>query len=438
MIDIKTIQSISAQKGVQEIVVEKDYILDWLLWGISQLEDVQNNWVFKGGTALHKMFFTDWRFSEDLDFTTIAFVDKEILNFIVPQLCEVINKNSGLQIKVKQLEPAGKENEEWSYEIKLEYIGPRRQKPPDLPTVKLHITNDEPLLEKPQPKTVIQPYAGLMNDFVILTYSLEETLAEKLRTIIHQRCYPKDVYDTWRLLKECKTFLDIPETVVLYNRKCFHRQKNPDIPNNFDERLIRLKNQWKEGLKRQLANVPDFDLVYKELKELVEDFFSAKYQIKGGVEMLESNYSIKYRKGELEIEVHGDKSFVESKFKELFEAKLEAVSKKAEVKVETIPEGKKEMSLAEFLNSKQPKAHGDKILVFGYYLEKQKGYGSFNRDDIEKCYIDSKTPKTTNIGVYISQLISGGYIMPVEKKDNKKAWQLTTSGETYVEELPSQ
>ena len=72
--------------------------------------------------------------------------------------------------------------------------------------------------------------------------------------------------------------------------------------------------------------------------------------------------------------------------------------------------------------------------MFGYYLERIKGYESFNIDDIEKCYQDVRMPKTKNFSPYITQLIREGKIMDSEaKKDNKKAWLLTKDGMEYVE-----
>ena len=38
--------------GLREEVVEKDYVLGWLLWGIGSEELLRNHWVFKGGTCL--------------------------------------------------------------------------------------------------------------------------------------------------------------------------------------------------------------------------------------------------------------------------------------------------------------------------------------------------------------------------------------------------
>ena len=35
MLDYKSIKAISAQRGLIDIIIEKDYVLDWILWGIS-------------------------------------------------------------------------------------------------------------------------------------------------------------------------------------------------------------------------------------------------------------------------------------------------------------------------------------------------------------------------------------------------------------------
>ena len=48
-------------------VVEKDYVLGWMLAGIALHPATTRNWVFKGGTCLKKCVIETYRFSEDLD-----------------------------------------------------------------------------------------------------------------------------------------------------------------------------------------------------------------------------------------------------------------------------------------------------------------------------------------------------------------------------------
>ncbi len=38
--------------GLREDVVEKDYVLGWLLWGIGSDPILGATWAFKGGTSL--------------------------------------------------------------------------------------------------------------------------------------------------------------------------------------------------------------------------------------------------------------------------------------------------------------------------------------------------------------------------------------------------
>lgn len=56
--------------GFNVATLEKDYALTWLLSGIywedSTLRDIL---IFKGGTAIRKIYFPEWRLSEDMDFT---------------------------------------------------------------------------------------------------------------------------------------------------------------------------------------------------------------------------------------------------------------------------------------------------------------------------------------------------------------------------------
>src|ERR1700756_755391 len=60
-----------AEWQLTEEVVEKDYVLGWLLWGIGRDPVLGERWVFKGGTCLKKCYIETHRFSEDLDFTVL-------------------------------------------------------------------------------------------------------------------------------------------------------------------------------------------------------------------------------------------------------------------------------------------------------------------------------------------------------------------------------
>ena len=58
-------------RRIPEAVLERDYCLAWFLIGLSRTP-LRERLAFKGGTALKRCYFGDYRFSEDLDFTLTA------------------------------------------------------------------------------------------------------------------------------------------------------------------------------------------------------------------------------------------------------------------------------------------------------------------------------------------------------------------------------
>ena len=71
MIKPGEIQNKAHAVGVRDQQIEKDYMLSWILQGVSQHAALSKTIVFKGGTVLKKVYFKDYRFSEDLDFTLL-------------------------------------------------------------------------------------------------------------------------------------------------------------------------------------------------------------------------------------------------------------------------------------------------------------------------------------------------------------------------------
>ncbi len=71
MIGKQDILERAAEWQLRPEVVEKDYVLGWLLAGIASHPETARQWVFKGGTALKKCYFETYRFSEDLDFSLL-------------------------------------------------------------------------------------------------------------------------------------------------------------------------------------------------------------------------------------------------------------------------------------------------------------------------------------------------------------------------------
>jgi len=56
MITYAEIKRNSLEKGLEVSQIEKDYLLGWILAGISRDEKLSESWLFKGGTCLRKCF----------------------------------------------------------------------------------------------------------------------------------------------------------------------------------------------------------------------------------------------------------------------------------------------------------------------------------------------------------------------------------------------
>ena len=65
MIEKRELLRISQETSLEPHVVEKDYVLGWVLAAINAHDDLSEHWVFKGGTCLKKCFFETYRFAEN-------------------------------------------------------------------------------------------------------------------------------------------------------------------------------------------------------------------------------------------------------------------------------------------------------------------------------------------------------------------------------------
>lgn len=147
--------------------------------------------------------------------------------------------------------------------------------------------------------------------------------------------------------------------------------------------------------------------------------------------MNENNYRIKYRKGDFEVEVQGNKDWVEKKFAELTSKEI-AVKGTNVLRTEGMPG-----SLGEFLDMKgNPKKHTDISAVFAYWLLKADKMVSFNVEDIESRYDLTRITKPSSIHVTMTTNVQRHVFAEAkEKKDGKKAWVITRKGEGHVEQM---
>lgn len=269
MILKEEIQQIATAKKLGIDIVEKDYILSWVLAGIHHHTATKDTWIFKGGTCLKKCYFETYRFSEDLDFTyhgSSHNATEEFYKNIFIEIAQWIYDNAGIELPQQGIEFEVFINTRNSTSVqgKLSYRGPiqRNLSIVRLPRLKIDLTLDEPLILKPQIKNIDHPYSDLLEEGKkILAYSYEELFAEKLRALV-QRLRPRDLYDVIHLFQQKDSNINVTLIRETLRKKCEIRSvpfPKIELIETHDNRRL-LESEWQTQLRHQMPELPSFDL----------------------------------------------------------------------------------------------------------------------------------------------------------------------------------
>jgi predicted nucleotidyltransferase component of viral defense system len=253
-------------------VVEKDYVLGWLLAGIAQHPATKNNWVFKGGTCLKKCVLETYRFSEDLDFTLLpgAEYSEAGVEAILREIVIHVTTLSGIQFPASGLR--AKERKDLAgrptLEGRIEYSGPLVF--PGSPKIRLDLTQHEPVLRSPERREVFHPYPDhLPSELAVTTYAIGELVAEKTRALC-ERMRPRDLYDVVLLGAITRSDVDAQALRAVAVEK--FAVKGMTLPAVADvirraEADEELRSEWDSMLGHQLPATPLLDDFLARLPE---------------------------------------------------------------------------------------------------------------------------------------------------------------------------
>jgi predicted nucleotidyltransferase component of viral defense system len=170
--------------GLPWEILERDYLLSWLLAGISQVKSLRTL-VFKGGTALKKCYFGDYRFSEDLDFSALPATPKgmameEAIREATRTAAKLVNEYAPLVLSCERYtetepHPGGQE----AFTIRAQFPWHRQPQA----RVIIETAVDEKVLRPPCRKALLHEYGEPLH-VQVPGYCLEEIVAEKLRAIL--------------------------------------------------------------------------------------------------------------------------------------------------------------------------------------------------------------------------------------------------------------
>lgn len=89
----------------------------------------------------------------------------------------------------------------------------------------------------------------------------------------------------------------------------------------------------------------------------------------------------------------------------------------------------KTISPKEFLLARQPDTDVATTFFLGCFAEYETAMESFSADDIKQLYRTSRVQVPTNVNATIDKNVAKGLFIEAEKKNGKKAWSISLSGE---------
>ena len=208
--------------------------------------------------GLKKVYFRDYRFSEDLDFTLL---DETISNGQIFEwfkvVFEFIKEEANIPLEIID----DNEHQDGGINFYISYVGPLGGLGANK-KVKVDISRSEQLVFEPVWNNPFIDYTD-QQEHQLLCYSLEEVLVEKLRAVM-QRMQARDFYDIWYLLTIHD--MDIDFYLAEFRKKCESKEIDPTAFHaKLEQRLPQYKGRWEKSMADQIQDLPDFETVLREV-----------------------------------------------------------------------------------------------------------------------------------------------------------------------------
>lgn len=258
----------SGGRRIVEAVLERDYCLAWFLVGLSR-STLRDELVFKGGTALKRCYFGDYRFSEDLDFTLAKPQELDAILAGLEMVYAEVQRASGILFRFAR---ADRQRHHNSHTFYVGYEGPLPARSPK--EMKIDITIREELVRPVENRPVLrgyEEYADLPDDAKVRVYALEEIAVEKLVALTDKaRNEPRDLYDLWYLMAEGHVDLGllIPE---IEQKLAFRSRSRNAMTDELATKEARYEKLWAVRLGQQMATLPPFENVFRAVRRSLRE-----------------------------------------------------------------------------------------------------------------------------------------------------------------------
>jgi uncharacterized protein len=246
-------------RRIPEAVLQRDYCLAWFLATLAT-HSLREHLAFKGGTALRRCHFANYRFSEDLDFTLLQAMEFPAIQTSLEEIFVSLRAVSGIEFRLDHVDDV----HENSHTFYLAYQGPL----PAPDTAKVDITISERIVLPLEDGTVLQSYAefsDLPANREVRVYSLGEILTEKIVALSDRaRTEPRDLYDAWHLTNDGIAISDLTHGIEA--KLEFRGRPTEGVEEQILGKEARLRRLWEQRLSHQISELPEFDRVFREFR----------------------------------------------------------------------------------------------------------------------------------------------------------------------------
>jgi len=232
--DDEMIRRLAAKEKVPIGTIEKDYAVTSILSLISQFPKIYKM-VFKGGTALKKVHFNDFRFSEDIDFTCLEDVSEELYSLLD-------SKKGSLDFTVTDIKKETTIGNSKKFTVKYNGFN-------NYPNnVRVDLSLREKVQNESSSLEVLHNYSKIPT-FIIPSMTVEEIMAEKVRAVIYSGA-PRHLHDlNYLFAKRISLNPELVRTKISLYGEDFSIEK-------FRKSIEEMEKEWIKDLSRLLPQDP--------------------------------------------------------------------------------------------------------------------------------------------------------------------------------------
>jgi predicted nucleotidyltransferase component of viral defense system len=277
MIKSEEIDQKAKEYGINPPDVEKDYVFGWLLNALYSQSSLNDKLILKGGNGLRKGYFSNTRFSKDLDFSAEQQIDMSFLHDELNKICTYINAQTSIKFEQDKTLVRPKDvpipNTD-VLEARLYFKGFYGEETISLKT-QLDITQFDKIFLPVQTRQLIHPYPDQDQCAAsIKCQKAEEILASKLNSLLHRQKVA-DLFDLFYSIMFAKDFaVNRLEVISTFLKKTIYESS----PNSAKEQLLGVQLEtyrpfW-TTLVAPITSLFHFDFVMTNFNQMINELFS--------------------------------------------------------------------------------------------------------------------------------------------------------------------